>query len=68
MASKILRETILTIGPFTLRIIGSDGPRTYFFRVQSSQTDFSTSAGLAAEISNLIVALKQLREFVEEDV
>ena len=66
MAGSILRETILTIGPFTIKIIGDDGPRIYFFRVHSMETDFSTSAGLAAVISSHIVALKKLREAVEE--
>jgi len=65
MGDKIFKEEIFTIGPFSLKVLG-DGPRTYFFRVHSTEKDFSTSAGLVAELSRHIESLRKLREAVEE--
>jgi len=67
MEEKIFKEIILSISPYTISVRG-DGPRMYFLRVHRTETDFLTSAGLAAAITRHIITLSKLRAAVEEAV
>jgi len=64
MDGKIFRETIFSINPYKISIIGDD-PRTYFLKVYNTETDGSKRE-IVSEINCHIKNLRKLREAVEE--
>jgi len=66
MGDQIFKELILTIEPYTLSILGAE-PTHYFFRVHGTVTDYSSVSEILAELTRHILALKKLRDAVEDE-